>query len=238
MSGSTDAAVRATFITAGGDENTKEFASAEEFIEYLETHGGDGLTDTARIGSRVDSRMTARQDPSDFLPVSGHTQVVCKDPNGNVKWREPLNWNLVTDLYRNEALKASLTSGGSTMDASNLHEGVIAGQTSNITFSTTDTISSTGIGWTESTDYSEAARPDWNAGTVAGTSVSNSTAAAFSINTSSTMGGAFLVGSSVKGNAGSSGAVGTLVAESTFSQTRNPTSGDTLEITHTIDMNT
>lgn len=79
------------------------------------------------------------------------------------------------------------------------------------TVAAADTMSSHG-GWTESTSYSESTRQAFTPGSVSSQSVSNSASkAAFSINGTVTVGGAFLTTSSTK-----SGTTGTLVAAGAF----------------------
>lgn len=96
----------------------------------------------------------------------------------------------------------------------------------------TDTMSSH-AGWTENQDYSEASRQTWSSGAVSSQSIDNSgTPASFSINTGTTVGGAFLVDDATKG-----GTSGTLGAVSAFGGgDRSLQDGDTLEITYTMQM--
>lgn len=64
------------------------------------------------------------------------------------EWTE---YNLVTDTGRANYLKAEL-KGDDTVQASSWFVGLIQGETTNITLSTTDTASSTSLGWSESTN--------------------------------------------------------------------------------------
>lgn len=171
----------------------------------------------------------------------GIFRMHCYGPDGELKWTEDIH-NLVTDTGRENYLKAVL-KGDNTAQNSTWYVGLIQGTTANITLSTTDTASSTNLGWTESTDYSEASRPSWDSGAVGSTavaSVSNSTSvASFSINSGTTIGGAFLPSSNTKGDAGTTSASWTLHSEGTFSTgARNPSSGDTLEVTVIQDVTT
>ena len=86
-------------------------------------------------------------------------------------------------------------------------------------------------GWTENTTYSESVRQTLTLGSVSGGSVSNSASkAAFTINGTTTVGGAFLVTNSTKG-----GSTGTLYGGGAFAEgNRSVVSGDTLNVTITL----
>ena len=91
-------------------------------------------------------------------------------------------------------------------------------------------------GWVEVTAYSEANRIAWVDGGVSAQSVDNSgTPASFSINGSTTVGGAFLVGDNTKGSA--SPAVNVLYAAGAFSGgDRSLQNLDTIDVTATMTM--
>ena len=85
-------------------------------------------------------------------------------------------------------------------------------------------------GWAESTVYSNSTRVAWSGGTASAGSIDNSGAqAAFNINGSDTVRGAFLTTGSAK-----SGTTGILYGEADFSQARAVLSGDTLNVTVTL----
>jgi hypothetical protein len=92
-------------------------------------------------------------------------------------------------------------------------------------------------GWTEVTDYSEANRPTatFAAATNANPSVVTNTAskAVFSINATTTVGGAFLVNNNTKG-----GSTGTLFSAADFQSPgdRSVVSGDILNVTYTFSL--
>lgn len=163
---------------------------------------------------------------TESVHVTGHYRFTCVAPSGEVKWTEDID-NLVTDTGKENYLKAAL-KGDATAQISTWYVGLIQGTTTAISLSTTDT--STSVSWTESTDYAAATRPKWNSGAVGSTAtgtVSNSSqVASFSINAGTTLGGGFFGSSNTKG-----GTAYTLHSQSKFSQTRNPTSGDTIEVT-------
>jgi hypothetical protein len=84
-------------------------------------------------------------------------------------------------------------------------------------------------GWVENTTYSQSTRPAVTFGTVASKSVDNSASkAVFSINGTTTIGGAFMVTVSTKG-----GTTGVLYGGAAFSADRSVINGDTLNITCT-----
>jgi hypothetical protein len=92
-------------------------------------------------------------------------------------------------------------------------------------------------GWTEVTDYSQSARPTatFAAATNANPSVVTNTAskAVFSINATTTVGGAFLTSNDTKG-----GSTGTLFSAADFQAPgdRSVVNGDTLNVTYTFSL--
>jgi len=96
------------------------------------------------------------------------------------------------------------------------------------TLSAADTMSSH-AGWAEThTTYDEATRPIWNPAAVSGQAITNTTSVSFTINTSITVAGAFLVSNSTKG-----GTTGILWATGQFTTSQSLTNGQTLRITYT-----
>ena len=99
-----------------------------------------------------------------------------------------------------------------------------------------DTMGSHG-GWTEVTDYTEATRPaaTFAAATNANPSVVTNTAskAVFTINATTTVGGAFLTSNNTKG-----GTTGTLFSAADFQSPgdRSVVSGDILNVTYTFSL--
>lgn len=149
--------------------------------------------------------------------------IECFGADGKLKWREAFD-NLVVNEGLNDSLDKHFK--GSSYTAA-WYVGLTAGSP---TFAAGDTMSSH-AGWTESTIYSESVRQTLTLGTVASQSVSNSASkAAFSINGSGTVGGAFVVTNSTK-----SGTTGTLYGGGAFSGgNRSVASGDTLNVTITL----
>ena len=85
-------------------------------------------------------------------------------------------------------------------------------------------------GWAVVADYSESVRQTLTLGTASSGSIDNSASkAAFSINGTATVAGAFITDSSTK-----SGTSGTLYGVVDFSSSRSVISGDTLTVTVTL----
>lgn len=146
----------------------------------------------------------------------------CRDANGNLKWVDRQH-NLVVTAGLNDSLNQHFK--GSSYTAA----WYVGMTTASNTFALADTMASH-AGWTESTVYSNATRPALTLGTVAAGSVDNTASkAVFNINSSGTVGGAFLVTDSTKG-----GATGTLYGGAAFGANRTVASGDTITITVTL----
>lgn len=143
------------------------------------------------------------------------------DPDGNLKWREVAH-NTVVDEGLDEILDKFYK--GSSYTAAH-YVGLTDGSPS---FASGDTMGSQ-AGWSEVTDYDEAARPGFTPGTVSGQSVDNSgNVATFTINSNSTtIGGGFLTTDDTVG-----GTAGTLIGGAAFTNgDRMLSTGDTLDVT-------
>lgn len=154
-----------------------------------------------------------------IVEVGGRFLVTCIRPDGSIRWQAEAK-NLVVDEGLNYILDSAILGNS---PESFWYIGLTAASP---TPASDDTMSSHS-GWTEFTDYSEAARQDWTA-TRTNQTVSNSASKAeFSINADgSTIGGAFLVSSSTKG-----GTTGTLLCVAAFSGgNKSADSGDTLRV--------
>jgi hypothetical protein len=92
---------------------------------------------------------------------------------------------------------------------------------------TTDTMAS--HAWAENTAYTEATRQQWSPGSASAGSITNGTAATFTINATGTLFGMFLCSNSTK-----SGTSGTLWSTAAFSTTKSVASGDTVKLTYTL----
>jgi hypothetical protein len=163
--------------------------------------------------------------------AGGIFTVQCHDKDGNLKW-EAKEHNLVV----NEGLQFmnAKTFTGSSYTAA-WYLGLYGAGASN-TPAAGDTMASH-AGWTEVTAYSQTTRPACNFGTptTADPSVATNSASAatFSINATTTVGGAFLTTDSTKG-----GTTGTLFSAADFQSPgdRSVVSGDTLSVTYTFSL--
>lgn len=161
----------------------------------------------------------------------GKYVVECFDKDGNLKWVAETP-NLVVNVGLQYMAGTALTS---TVAITAWYLGLYGAGASNNP-SATDTMSSHG-GWTEVTAYSEATRPaaTFAAATNANPSVVTNTAskAVFTINGTTTVGGAFLTSNNTKG-----GTTGTLFSAADFSSPgdRSVVSGDILNVTYTFSL--
>ena len=96
-------------------------------------------------------------------------------------------------------------------------------------FADADTLASH-AGWSESTNYSEANRVEWEEDAASSRSITNSTTADFSVNANGNMKGIFVSSNNVK----STGNTGTLWSTAAFSSVVAVTNGDTLKVTYTV----
>lgn len=165
------------------------------------------------------------------VQAGGVFTVQCFDKEGNLKWTEEKH-NLVVNVGLQD-MNTKYFSGSSYTAA--WYIGLYGAGASN-TPNASDTMSSHG-GWTEVTAYSQATRPACTFGTAttADPSVITNSAspATFSINGTTTVGGAFLTSDNTKG-----GTAGTLFSASDFQSPgdRSVVSGDTLTVTYTFSL--
>ena len=160
--------------------------------------------------------------PNDAIKFRGFVRIECIAPDGTVKWVLD-GENLVVDEGVNFILNTSLS--GSTQDTT-----FFVGLKGAGTVAAADTMASH-AGWTEDQNYTESTRVAWTENdTGADKSVSNSSSpAAFSMNATTTIAGAFLSTDSTKG-----GTAGTLIAAKDFGVSVSAGNGDTLNVTYTI----
>ena len=147
-----------------------------------------------------------------------------RDRDGNVKWVEE-GTNLVVNQGLDHLLDVTLSNA---TQLSTWYIGLINGASP--TLAAGDTAASH-AGWVEVTAYSEGVRQTWTGGTESGQSIDNSASpATFSINGTTTVGGAFLISANTKG-----GATGTLYAVGAFTGgDRALSNSDSLEVTATF----
>lgn len=187
------------------------------------------LIDNSKAADTVSSTLTAVAGAVEGLSAKGRYELVCTDADGNVKWVHTED-NLVVNVGLQDMNTKYFT--GSSYSAT-WYLGLITGP--GVTTSATNTMAS--HGWTEFTGYSQATRVtcSFGAATSANPSViSNSgSPAAFSINATGTVGGAFLTSNNTK-----SGTTGILFSEKAFSSPgdRSVVNGDTLTVTYTFSL--
>jgi hypothetical protein len=161
----------------------------------------------------------------------GVFEVICRDKDGNVKWSAQSH-NLVVNVGLQD-MNTKYFSGSSYTAA--WYIGLYGAGASN-TPAAGDTMASH-AGWEEVTAYSEATRQACTFGTAttADPSVITNSAspAAFTINGTTTIGGAFLTSNNTK-----SGTSGTLFSASDFSSPgdRSVVSGDSINVTYTFSL--
>ena len=165
------------------------------------------------------------------VKAGGVFTVQCFDKDGNLKWTEE-NHNLVVNVGLKDMNDKYFT--GSAYTAA-WYIGLYGAAASNNP-AASDTMSSH-AGWTEVTAYSQSTRPaaTFAAASTADPSVITNTAspATFSINGTTTVGGAFLTSNNTKG-----GTTGILFSASDFQSPgdRSVVSGDTLTVTYTFSL--
>ena len=165
------------------------------------------------------------------VKAGGVFTVQCFDSEGNLKWSEE-NHNLVVNVGLKDMNDKYFT--GSAYTAA-WYIGLYGAAASNDP-AAGDTMASH-AGWTEVTAYSQATRPaaTFAAATTADPSVITNSAsvAVFSINGTTTVGGAFLTSNNTKG-----GTTGILFSASDFAAPgdRSVVSGDVINCTYTFSL--
>lgn len=149
--------------------------------------------------------------------------LTCRDKAGNVKWVEEFK-NLVTTAGKNHLLDTYFEGAAYTaafflglIDAS--------GYTA---VDAADTMASH-AGWTEATQYDEATREALSFAAAAAGSKATDVVAAFTINATKTIKGAFVCTNNTKG-----GTTGTLYSAGAFAADRSLVAADVLEVTVTM----
>lgn len=189
------------------------------------------LTNKAKSVDEAAASITKKDDTSEGLRGGGVFKVECRDKDGNLKWAAESH-NLVVDVGLQDMNSKYFT--GSSYTAA-WYIGIYGSGASN-TPAGSDTMA-LHPGWTEITPYSNATRPVATFGTASTADpsvITNSASPAqFNINTSATVGGAFLVNNNTKG-----GSTGILFSASDFQAPgdRSVTNGDTLNVTYTFSL--
>jgi len=179
----------------------------------------------------VSSGLTCNTKSGENAEATGVFHMVCRDKDGNLKW-EATSKNLVVNAGLQYMAGSALTS---VTQITSWYIGLYGAAASNNP-AAGDTMSSH-AGWTEVVPYSNATRVAavFATATTANPSVVTNSAspASFTINATSTVGGAFLTSGSAK-----SGTTGTLFSAADFGSPgdRSVVSGDTLAVTYTFSL--
>ena len=158
------------------------------------------------------------------MKMGGYYVVICKDKDGNVKWKVEEK-NLIVDAWLNEALDLIFNQGA---QPANFYMSLVVGPAP--TFDGSDTALSH-IGWSEFLNYDEATRPEWAPDAAVIQEVENPTDLVFTINGAvASVAGLFIISlNSTKNNF----LTGSLVSEVVFAQgAKNVAAGDTLEVSY------
>lgn len=189
------------------------------------------LSENSKAVDTVAASLSRLAGSAEGASVKGVYTLECRDAEGNIKWTQDIS-NLVVNAGLQD-MNAKYFTGSSYTAA--WYVGLYGAASSNNP-AASDTASSH-AGWTEITPYSNATRPTCTFGTptTANPSVATNSAspAAFNINATATVGGAFLISNSTKG-----GTTGVLFSASDFQSPgdRTVASGDTLNVTYTFSL--
>ncbi len=179
----------------------------------------------------IGSAITKALESVETASAKGVYTMQCFDKDGNLKWEAECPNLVVNEGLQDMNNKYFL---GSAYTAT-WYIGLYGSGASNSP-AAGDTMASH-AGWTEVVPYSQTTRPACTFGTptTANPSVATNSAspAVYSINATSTVGGAFLVSDNTK-----SGSTGTLYSASDFTSPgdRSVVSGDTLNVTYTLSL--
>lgn len=185
------------------------------------------INNTAGTNELMAAGITTAKSTQEKVKGGGVFTLKCFDKDGNLKW-ESVSHNLVVNVGLQD-MNTKYFSGSAYTAA--WYIGLYGAASSN-TPAAADTMSSHS-GWTEVIDYSQATRVAVTFGTATTADpsvISNSgSPATFTINATTTVGGAFLTTGSAK-----SGTAGTLFSASDFAAPgdRAVVSADTLTVTY------
>ena len=189
------------------------------------------LIDKSKAADEVQCAVASGIGATAGVKGGGVFSIQCHDKDGNLKW-ETSTHNLVVNVGLQD-MNAKYFTGSSYTAAWYL--GVYGAAASNNP-AASDTMSSH-AGWTEVTAYSESTRPACSFGTptTADPSVATNSGspATYSINGTTTIGGAFLTSNNTKG-----GTTGILFSAGDFASPgdRAVVAGDTLTLTYTFSL--
>ena len=179
--------------------------------------------DKVKASDKVGAMIGRGGKSGEGASASGYYEVDCYDKDGNLKWHDDIH-NLITTQGLNHMLDSTLNA------ATQLTTWYMIPYT-------TGTI---GAGSTyavpvvvESTNYDEAARPEWTEGAAAAGVITNGTAVVMTWNGTDTVNGIELVSFATKSDTAQAGA--RLFSQGAFTGgAKAMTSGDTLNITYTV----
>ena len=189
------------------------------------------FNDKALSTDQVSAGLTMGTHSGEKAAATGVYTIQCFDAQGNLKW-ETESKNLVVNVGLQD-MNAKYFTGSAYTAA--WYIGLYGAGASN-TPAASDTMSSH-AGWTENTGYSNATRPacTFATPTTANPSVATNSAspASFTINATSTVGGAFLTSNNTVG-----GSTGTLFSAADFGAPgdRSVASSDILNVTYTLSL--
>ncbi len=189
------------------------------------------FNEQAKSTDLVSSTVQKSKGVAEGIRGGGVFTVTCFDKDGNLKW-EAKSPNLVVNVGLQDMNTKYFS--GSTYTAA-WYIGLYGAASSNDP-AAGDTMSSH-AGWTEVTAYSQATRPaaTFGTATTADPSVidNSGSVAVFSINGTTTVGGAFLTSDDTKG-----GTSGTLFSAADFEAPgdRAVVNGDTVNVTYTFSL--
>lgn len=183
-------------------------------------------SERSQKSDRFEASVVNGASASSNVKVGGVFTVECFDADGNLKWKDEFH-NLVVNVGLKDMNDKYFT--GSSYTAA-WYIGLI-NNSPTPSLSGGDTALSH-AGWSEFTGYSQSNRPtlSFSASTTADPSViSTASAAAFSITSTATIYGAFVISNATKG-----GTSGTLFSEGAFAATRAVVNGDTLNVSYSL----
>lgn len=162
---------------------------------------------------------------SEQISATGKYFVECFDVDGNLKWSDEIT-NLVVTVGKNDLLDKYLA--GSAYTAA-WYVGLVSSTSYTTGAAAGDTMASHG-GWAEDQNYTQGTRPAASWAAASGGSKALASAAAFSINATTTIKGCFMASNSTKG-----GTTGILLSAGLFSGGDKAVgNGDTLNVSYSL----
>ena len=182
-------------------------------------------TDKLRTVDSMAAATKYNTTPADAMAINGYYHAVCYDPNGNVKWEEPIH-NLVTTAGQNATLNTIL--GAVSAGA------VVMGLKGTGTAIAADTQASHAswleVGLANAPTYS-GNRPTPSFSAASAGSKATSSAVSFSMTGTGTVAGCFI---NIGGDSAIDNTTGTLFSAGDFSSSKAVVSGDSIAVTYTL----